>query len=138
MFVVGDGKNLRSFCYIDNLIQGLAVVERSNNSGGELYFVSDEKAYTYNEIFQKITDQFGATLKETHLPKWLGEICGLAFKLISMTGLYYLPLYMAWHMVLDMAYDIKKAKEIINYKPQIETEEGIKRIVKYFMQEKYS
>jgi nucleoside-diphosphate-sugar epimerase len=53
------------------------------------------------------------------LPKWLGEICGLAFKLISMTGLYHVPLY--------MACDIKKAKEIINYKPQIETEEGIKK-----------
>ena len=130
---LGNGNNLRSMCYIDNLIQGLMAAERSNNSVGEVFFISDERAYSYNEIFQKITEQFGATLKETHLPRWIGEICGLVFKLISMTGFYYLPLYMAWHMVLDMACDIKKAKKRLNYKPPIETKEGIKRVVKYFM-----
>jgi len=134
---LGNGNNLRSMCYIDNLIQGLMAAERSNNSVGEVFFISDERAYSYNEIFQKITEEFGATLKKTHLPGWLGEICGLAFKLISMTGLYYLPLYMAWHMVLDMACDIKKAKRKLNYQPPIETKEGIKRVVKYFMDEGY-
>ena len=131
---LGNGNNLRSMCYIDNLIQGLMAAERSSNSGGEVYFISDERAYTYNEIFQKIAEQFEATLKESHLPRWLGEICGFAFKLISITGLYALPLYMAWHMVLDMACDIKKAKELLNYKPRIETKEGIERTVKYFME----
>jgi nucleoside-diphosphate-sugar epimerase len=112
--MLGDGNNLRSMCYIDNLIQGLLAVERSTNSIGEVYFISDNKAYTYNEIFQKVTEQFGATLK-----------------LISVTGLYYLPLYMAWHMVLDSACDIKKAKERLNYKPSIETKEGIEKVLKY-------
>ena len=137
IFIVGDGKNLRSFCYIDNLIGGLKAVERSNTSIGEIYFISDERAYTYNEIFQKIAKQFGTTLKETHLPRWLGEICGLAFKSLSIVGIYTLPLYATWNMVLDMACDIKKAKETLNYKPQIETEEGLKRIVKYFMRERH-
>jgi nucleoside-diphosphate-sugar epimerase len=136
IFVVGDGKNLRSFCYIDNLIQGLIAAERSNNSVGEIYFVSDESAYTYDEIFQNIAEQFGTTLKETHLPRWLGEICGLAFRALSVMGFYSLPLYMTWNMVLDMACDIKKAKETLNYKPRIETKEGIERITKYFMKER--
>jgi nucleoside-diphosphate-sugar epimerase len=135
--MLGNGKNLRSMCYIDNLIQGLMAAEGSNNSVGEVYFISDERSYSYNEIFQKIANEFGATLKETHLPRWLGHICGIAFKLISMTGLYSLPLYMAWHMVLDMACDIKKAKKKLNYKPRIESKEGIARIMKYFMQERY-
>ena len=136
VFVVGDGKNFRSFCYIDNLIQGLMAAERSNNSAGEVYFIADEKAYSYNEIFQKIAKQFGATLKETHLPRWLGEICGLAFKALSVMGLYSLPLYTAWNMVLDMACDIKKAKETLNYKPRIETKEGIEKTMKHFIEER--
>ncbi len=135
--MLGNGNNLRSMCYIDNLIQGLIAAERSNNSVGEIYFISDERAYTYNEIFQKIIEQFETTLKETHLPRLLGRVCGLAFKLLSMTGIYSLPLYMAWHMVLDMACDIKKAKKSLNYKPPIETKEGIKRVMKYFMEKGY-
>ena len=138
VFIVGDGKNLRSICYIDNLIQGLMAAERSNNSVGEVYFISDESVYTYNEIFQKIAGQYETTLKEIHLPRWLGEICGLAFKALSVMGLYSLPLYATWNMVLDVACDIKKAKETLNYKAQIKTEEGIERIVKYFMRERYS
>ena len=136
VFVVGDGKNLRSFCYIDNLIQGLMAAERSNNSGGEIYFISDKRAYTYDEIFQKIAKQFGTTLKEIHLPRWLGSICGFAFKSLSVMGFYSLPLYTAWNMILNMACDIKKAKERINYKPLIETNEGIERVVKYFIEER--
>jgi nucleoside-diphosphate-sugar epimerase len=137
LITLGNGNYLRSMCYIDNLIQGLIAGEKSNNSVGEVYFISDERAYTYNEIFQNIAKQFESTWKETRLPSWLGEICGLAFKLISMTGLYPLPLYMAWHMVLDMACDIKKAKKRLKYKPLVETKEGIKRVVKYFMEEGY-
>jgi len=136
IFIVGDGKNLRSFCYIDNLTQGIMAAERSKNSIGEIYFVSDERAYTYKEIFQKIAEQFGTTLKEIHLPRWLGEICGFTFKSLSMMGVYTPPLYTAWNMVLDMACDIKKAEEKLNYKPQITTKEGIERIVKYFMQKR--
>jgi nucleoside-diphosphate-sugar epimerase len=133
---LGNGNNVRSMCYIDNLIQGLMAAERSNRSRGEVYFISDEKAYTYNEIFQKVAEQYRTTLKETHLPKWIGDICGFAFKFLSMIGRYSLPLYMAWHMVLDMACDIKKAKEILKYKPRVETKEGIKRVVEYFMEQR--
>jgi len=134
IIIIGNGKNLRSFCYIDNLIQGLMAAERSKHSIGEIYFISDERVYTYKEIFQKIAEQFGKTVKEIHLPRWFGEICGFIFKSLSMMGIYSLPLYTGWNMILDMACDIKKAKEKVNYKPKIETKEGLERIVKNFMQ----
>ena len=136
IFIVGNGRNLRSFCYIDNLIQGLIAAERSKNSTGEIYFVSDEKAYTYEEIFQNIAEQFGIKLKEIHFPRLLGEICGFAFKSLSMMGIYPSPLYATWNMILDMACEIKKAKEALNYKPKIQTEEGIEIIVKDYIKGK--
>jgi len=130
---LGNGNYLRSMCYIDNLIQGLMTAERSNNSVGEVYFIADKKSYTYKEIFQKAAEQSGTTLKETHLPRCLGWIGGFAFKFLSMFGLYALPLYMAWHMVLDMACDISKAREQLKYRPHIELVEGIKVTMKYFV-----
>jgi len=133
---LGNGKNLRSMCYIDNLIQALMEAGRSSSAIGEIYFVADEKPYTYNEIFQTVAHIIGTVLKKTHLPGWIGGICGLAFKSLSLMGFYSLPLYMAWHMKLDMACDIRKAKEKINYKPRIETKEGLERAVKYFMEKR--
>ena len=131
--ILGSKKKLRSMCYINNLIQGLTRVERSTNSIGEIYFFADERPYTYNEIFQTVAQEMGIVLKEIHLPGWIGSICGLAFKSLSTMGFYSLPLYMAWHMVLDMACDISKAKEELHYKPKIDMKEGIQKTIRYYL-----
>jgi nucleoside-diphosphate-sugar epimerase len=117
--IMGDGKNLRSLCYIDNLFQGLTRVEESSNSIGGIYFVSDEKPYTFNEIFQTIAQQLGTSLKETHLPNCIGKACGLACKLLATIGFYSSSLNTIWNMVLDMACDISKAKRELNYNPRV-------------------
>ncbi len=132
-FFVGSGKNLRSLCYIDNLIQGLMRVEKSVNSIGQIYFISDEKPFTYNEIFQVIANQLGKKLKEAYLPTWIGNVCGVSCKLLSMIGFYSLALNAIWNMVLDMACDISKAKKELNYQPKIRFEEGIKKTIRYYL-----
>ena len=131
--IVGSGKNLRSLCYVDNLIQGLTAVERISKSIGEIYFVSDEETYTYNEIFQIVAQQLGIGLKETHLPSWIGEICNFAFRSLSMLGFCPLPLYVVGSLVFDLACDIRKAKEQLNYKPRIDFKEGIERTIRYYL-----
>jgi nucleoside-diphosphate-sugar epimerase len=130
--IVGDGKKLRSLCYIDNLCQGLMIVEEFPNSIGEIYFVSDERPYTFNEIFQTIALEMGHVPNEIHLPGWIGEVCGLASRSLSAMGFYSLSLYTIWNMVLDMACDINKAKKQLNYKPKIDTKEGIQRTIRYY------
>lgn len=136
VLIVGDKNNLRSMCYIDNLIQGLVAIERFDKAIGEVYFFSDERPYTYEEIFQAIFENFGNQIKETHLPSLTGKICGLLFRSLTMIGFYSLPLYMAWHMILDMACDINKAKEQLYYRPRIEIKEGTKIAIKYFLKSK--
>lgn len=131
--IVGNGRNVRSLCYIDNLIQGLISIERFSNSIGETYFFADEKVYTYNEIFQTVAQEMGIDLKKIHLPNLIGTICGIVFKSLSIMGLYSVPLYVVWNMVLDMACDIRKAKEELNYKPEINTKEGIQKTIRYYL-----
>jgi nucleoside-diphosphate-sugar epimerase len=133
--LIGNGKNLRSLCYIDNLIQGLVCIEKSHNSIGEIYFISDERVYTFNEIFQIIAQQLGIRLKETHLPKCIGRACGLTCKLLATMGFYSLSLNAIWNMVLDMACDISKAKRELNFNPKIDIREGMQKVVKYYIKE---
>jgi dihydroflavonol-4-reductase len=132
-FLIGGGKNLRSLCYINNLTQGLTTVERSINSIGQIYFISDERPYTYKEIFQIITKQLGKRLKDHSVPKLLGKICGLICRWLSTIGYYSLSLNAIWNMSLDMACDISKAKTELNYQPRIELEDGIRRTIKYYL-----
>lgn len=132
-FFVGDGKNLRSLCYVDNLIQGLTRIEKCENSIGEIYFISDERPYTFNEIFQIIAEQFEKNLHDGYLPYWIGQICGFACKSVAMLGFYSLSLNAIWNMTLDMACDISKAEKELNYKPRIKFKEGIKKTIKYYL-----
>jgi nucleoside-diphosphate-sugar epimerase len=135
--IVGNKNNLRSMCYIDNLIQGMLATEHCNNAIGETYFFADARPYTFTEIFQTVAQQAGIVLKEAHLPGFIGSICGFSFKTLSLIGFYSLPLYMAWHMVLDMACEISKAKEQLNYLPYIDIKEGIKKSIKYFLKKEF-
>jgi len=133
LLIVGDKKKLRSMCYIDNLINGLTKAENFKDSIGEIYFIADERPYYYDEIFQAVSRNIETNLQETHVPGWIGHTCGFLFKCLSTFGFYSLPLYMAWHMVLDMACDIRKAREQLKYIPHIELDEGINVTMKYFL-----
>ena len=133
--IVGNGKNLRSLCYIDNLIQGLISLERFTNIIGKKYFLADERPYTYNEIFRTISRQMGIDLNETHLPSFIGSISGFIFKSLSLIGIYSLPFYVTWNMVLDMACDISKAKEQLYYEPKIDINKGIQKTIRYYLGE---
>jgi nucleoside-diphosphate-sugar epimerase len=133
--LIASGHNhLRSMCYIDNLIQGMIATEHFTSSIGQIYFFADKRPYRYNEIFQAVAQEMGIVLKETHLPGWTLSVCGVLFKLLSRIDYYSLPLFVAWHMVLEMACDIRKAKEQLNYKPRIDIKEGIKKTVRYYLE----
>lgn len=134
-FFVGNGKNLRSLCYIDNLIQGFVCIEKSHNSNGEIYFIADERVYTFKEIFEIIAQQLGTNLKDTHLPKFIGKACGLTCKSLAAIGFYSIFLNAIWNMVLDMACDISKAKKELNFKPKIDIKEGMQKVIKYYVKE---
>ena len=129
--IVGSKNNSRSMCYIDNLIQGMLAVDRFTDSIGEIFFLADERTYTYNEIFQIVAEEIGIILKETRLPGWIGNICGLSFKSLALLGFYSLPLYMVWHMILDMACDITKAKKELQFTPKIDLKEGLQKTIRY-------
>jgi len=133
-FVIGSGDNLRSLCYIDNLIQGIFLAEKCRISHGEIFFIADDKAYTFNQILSQVAKEEGVELSPIHLPKFVGLAGGLFYKtLYRFAGISSMPLYTVWTMVLDLACDISKAKNKLGFSPQIDIEEGIKRTIPYYI-----
>ena len=55
---IGDGNNLVSLCYIDNLIDGLLLAEKKK-AEGQIYFLADSRPYTVNEIAATIAREQG-------------------------------------------------------------------------------
>ena len=56
--IVGDGNNLRSMVFVDNLIQGICLVIKETHSIGETYWIADENPYTMNQIVDTIQSIF--------------------------------------------------------------------------------
>jgi UDP-glucuronate decarboxylase len=105
--VYGDGSQTRSFCYIDDMIEGLI----------RLMNTPDEITGPINL----------GNPKET-------SILELAQKIIQLTGsnskIFFKPL--PQDDPRRRCPDITKAKIILNWEPKISLEEGLKRTIEYF------
>ncbi len=105
--VYGEGKQTRSFCYIDDMINGLNSAIFSKEAIGKVINLGnpDERSiFDLAEIVKKITDSSSEIIFE--------------------------------NMPEDDPFlrkpDISRAKKILNWEPKISIEEGIKKTVEYF------
>jgi nucleoside-diphosphate-sugar epimerase len=130
--IIGSGNNIKSFCYIDNLVQGVLLAEKSEKSVGRIYFISDNENYTPNKIAQTIAIEGGVTLSKMHLPLLISTLSGyLLMVLEKIFGIYSISLYSIKTMTVDFGCDISRAKEELGYYPGISLQEGIKRTTQW-------
>lgn len=131
--IVGDGNNLRSMVYIDNLCQALYLAEQSPRANGQTYWVADRRPYTMNEIVDTVErlmeKEFGLQVKHKRLrlPGIASEVAQLSDALIQSLGLYQQKIHVLSEMNKTIACSIEKAQQELGYNPQIELEEGMRR-----------
>jgi len=134
--IIGDGNNLKSFCYIDNLIQGILLAENSEKSVGKIYFISDNQIYTPKMIAQAIANEEGVAISQKHLPFLVSSFCGLLFLLlVKVFRVYSISLYSIKTMTVNFGCDISRSKEELGYNPSIDLEEGVKRTLHWCREE---
>jgi len=130
MYIFGSGDNLRSLCFIDNLVQGLVLLANIPNVDGKTYILSDHSPYTYNEMIERISRALQQKLKLVQLPSFLGNISwGINCLIGNVFGLSFVELYAIKKTQFHEAYDISKAKKEIGYCPSINLEEGMKSTI---------
>lgn len=105
--VFGDGKQTRSFCYVDDMIEGISKAMFTDKTDGEVINLGNPDERTIAEIATMIKEMMGATSEITFQP--LPEDDPLVRK----------P-------------DITKAKTLLGWEPKISLEEGLKRTIEYF------
>ncbi len=130
IYVVGDGDNLRSLCYIDNLIEGLILLAGKQDNEGKHFLLSDDLPYTFNEIIAAASTVMKHKIEVVHLPKILGDISWVVYNFMAnLLDLYFLELYSMKIMQLNLGCDITKAKKEMGYNPTVALEAGIKKTI---------
>jgi UDP-glucuronate decarboxylase len=103
----GDGSQTRSFCYVDDLIEGMIRMMASESDFTGPVNIGNPGEFSMKELAKKIIDLTG-----------------------SRSAIIYHPL--PSDDPRQRQPDITLAKEKLNWKPTIQLEEGLIKTIKYF------
>ncbi len=131
--IVGDGENLRSMTYIDNLCQAMLLAGHSSRAAGQTYWIADRRPYSMNEIVDTVErlmeTEFGLRVahKRLRLPSFAGDIAQACDSALQAAGLYVQKVHVLSEMNKTIACSIAKAEQELGYAPSVELEEGMRR-----------
>lgn len=99
----GDGEQTRSFCYIDDCVEGIYRLMRSDYH--EPLNLGQDRLITINELADMVADAAGITIEKVHVPGPQG--------------------------VRGRNSDNTRLREVLGWEPQISLEEGIARTYRW-------
>lgn len=102
----GDGSQTRSFCYVDDNVQGLVALMNTKEDPGPVNIGNPEE-YTIKDIAEKIRT-------------WTGGTSEIVYRDLPKDD------------PSRRRPDITKARKVLGWEPQIGFEEGIKKTINYF------
>ena len=134
--IIGNGNNLRSMVYIDNLIQGISRVASNEISRGQTYWIADESPYTMNTILKTIKNIYRENYrinipdKNLRLPNFVSKIARIIDICLQFVGLYNTKIHVLGEMNMNIFCSINKAKKDLKYMPEFSLKEGMKKSIR--------
>jgi UDP-glucuronate decarboxylase len=108
LIVYGDGKQTRSFCYIDDMVEALLLTMKSDEKG-PMNLGNPDCEFTLNDLIKKFEELINKKLEVKYIAKTEDD-------------------------PIQRKPVIKKANEAINWYPKVKLEEGLDKTIKYFME----
>jgi nucleoside-diphosphate-sugar epimerase len=137
MPIVGNGGNLRSMAYVDNLCDGLVRAAQVEGADGETYWIADRRPYSMNEIADTVErlleTEFGQKCahKRMRLPGFASSIAYMADATLQSLGLYHQKIHVLSEMNKTIACSVAKAERELGYHPAVALEEGMRRSIQW-------
>lgn len=128
--IPGNGKNLKHFVHVKDVIQGMNLAMENKKSIGEIYIIAGDRPYTLEEFFNICAQVLRVERKpRIHIPKILVK----TFATIEETKKFFgmKPMLTRIHadaLLKNQSYSIEKAKEHLGYKPKISLKKGVREI----------
>lgn len=114
--------NKRDFTFVENLVGFIDKIIETKTSG--VFIAMDDRAISTTDLIKLISKSLGKRTLLFSLPGICLKICRI-FVPSAIDRLYG-----------SAEFDNSKTKAILNYSPQYTTEEGIKRMVSFYMAQK--
>ena len=105
--VYGDGSHTRSFCYVDDLVDGLIRLMRTSDDVTGPVNLGNPGEFTIRELAETVIDLVGSSSRIVHMPLPIDD-------------------------PKRRRPDISRANELLQWKPAVPLREGLRRTIDYF------
>ncbi len=106
--IYGTGEQTRSFCYVDDLVEGL--IRLMNTEGDDMHLpvnIGNPGEFTMNELAQEVAAAVGREIKVTHLPLPQDD-------------------------PKQRQPNIDRARKVLGWSPTVQLKDGLQKTVSYF------
>lgn len=135
----GDGKTLYHPLYIDNLVDAFVGAMQPDVGNGEAYLIADENYVEIEQLVKAVAAALGVTVSIPHYPLLplvaAGHICEQICKPFGIAPPIF-PRRVDWYRQ-NRAFDIRKAKRDLGYKPLVGLAEGLAKTAAWYRTEGY-
>jgi nucleoside-diphosphate-sugar epimerase len=134
--ILGDGGQVRSMTYIDNLVQGIVQAELTDTDPGKGWWIADAEPYTVREIVETVGDALraeGFDVKPNNfkLPDFAGTVAEKIDTLAQKAGKYITQFHVLGEMNKNIAVDISAARAELGYDPQFALADGMRNSIRW-------
>jgi nucleoside-diphosphate-sugar epimerase len=136
--IVGSGKRIFPFCYVENLCQATYLACNSKNSEGQTYTVTNGSDVTWKEFFSFLQEKLKKK-QWIYIPTFLPYVVAFVMKIIQkIVPSYEPPLtdYRIKRITSHTNYDISKTIKELNYVPENDIQKQFSAIVEWYLAEK--
>lgn len=137
---VGDGTNKVDATYVEDAARAHLLAADALAPGsavaGSIYFISQDAPVNLwnfvNELLVRLN--VPPVRRRISLPvaRAIGAVLEFAYRTFRLKGEPRLTRFLASELAMSHYYDISRAKEDFDYRPQVSIEEGLRRTVEYF------
>ncbi len=110
MTIYGTGAQTRSFCYVDDLVDGLIAMMQTDGLAGEIVNLGNPSEFTMNDFAQKVKVMTISNSDIVHKPLPVDD-------------------------PKERRPDITKAKKLLGWEPMVSVDEGLARTIEYYRKE---
>ncbi|KAJ7310283.1 hypothetical protein JRQ81_007184 [Phrynocephalus forsythii] len=141
-FIIGDGKNLVDFTYVENVVHGhiLAAeqLQRDSPLCGKAFHITNDEPIPFWEFMSRILTGLGYEAPRYHIPYWLAYYLALLFSLVLMLLRPFIainPTFTPMRVALAGTfhyYSCERAKKHLGYKPLVGLDEAIEKTLRSY------
>jgi nucleoside-diphosphate-sugar epimerase len=135
--LIGSGKSLYHFTYIDDLIDGFILAGSHPRALGEVFTIGGAQAVTVREVVDTIADVLDRPHPWLRIPAWPVELAAVACERICTPLGIDPPLYprRLEFFTMDRSFTVEKARSQLGYDPKVAVAEGFARTAAGYRQQ---